>query len=112
MIFPSQDIFDIEYFVGIAKDSSGSQAAYLKYRDISGDSGLSEEDAAVLERLPLFCVPVPGESGWALCHGAAAPAGRKRPLDCAEAMDTGSATDGAMAGMSTGLFAQHSYQFT
>lgn len=47
----SQDVFEIEYFVGISNHHSDINSAYLKYRDTSGGSdGQYGEDGAVMER--------------------------------------------------------------
>lgn len=49
-----QDVFDIEYFVGVStSDQTGhvGKTAYLKYRDVSEDPGIQEDgNGTVMER--------------------------------------------------------------
>jgi hypothetical protein len=71
-----QDVQDPEYYMG-AYQQAGAAAgeaftATAKYRDAIPMQGSPMEDAAPMERLPLHCVPIPGEAAWAnQAHAAA-----------------------------------------
>lgn len=87
-----QDIFDIEYFVGMMR-GSGNQARYMKYRDID-DIALGSGEDIVMERLPFYCIPIPGENGWSIDHcrqadPASIRADRKRALEDEDAGGVG-----------------------
>lgn len=50
-VFFVQDVFEVEYFVGICRSDQPAGVSYLKYRDTSGDCGASEStDSIVMER--------------------------------------------------------------
>ncbi|GBG28078.1 Mini-chromosome maintenance complex-binding protein [Hondaea fermentalgiana] len=81
-----QDTFDPEYYDCVVRDGDSGSLKTLKYREFDHDvasnraAAPSAQDIAGLsERLPLYCVPVPGESAWAREARLAAGPARSPP---------------------------------
>eukprot|EP00743_Colponemidia_sp_Colp-15_P007560 GILK01008173.1.p1 GENE.GILK01008173.1~~GILK01008173.1.p1 ORF type:complete len:668 (+),score=75.35 GILK01008173.1:70-2004(+) len=91
-----QDMFDPEYYVGVYEQISedgGRQLATCKYQEtldlVPGyEANFNSPLCETFERLPLYCVPIPGETHWAKeasyppVHLSPTPTQRsKRPLE-------------------------------
>lgn len=77
-----QDVQDPEYYMGTFQHKNvltgETSVATAKYRDAIPPQSEPMHEVRPQERLPLYCVPVPGETAWAAeaqaSAGAAAPA--------------------------------------
>ena len=65
-----QDIFDPEYYLGVyaLQGEDGADASRWRsgrFRDVAvGDAFPQEQGSVTLERQPVYCVPIPGETQW------------------------------------------------
>ena len=73
-----QDMYNPEYYIGAYKQSGMDKWVTTKYTD-DGPT-LADAETSIWERRVLYCVPVPGESGWARGMQDAAGAGRAPEL--------------------------------